>query len=763
MKPKNPVDWMLDRRLVRNFRWLLFDDKTDLIPPKPDTRHGFSPPVAWLLGRQALAAVKWMVLYAAFRDRLDLREWMTPTVQSFSAEPGAQEFWFDYLADTGDGQLSMYSLAYLCLSDLWLEREPPSGDTSAPSATTQPPGKSTFKLPRGAFLFVGGDTGYPISDLATLTTHFQLPFRWAAIDLASEGKPLDDRALFGIPGNHDYYDALDGFHRQFRRPVCPETGPADCVAQLSIPGFKRRQQASYVALRLPFGWWLWGLDAAEWGAGLRQLRFFAGLNGGSPPAKLIVATPQPTTVLGTFAEKNTHVDEMFEALKLEKPFHDGAPLDPGKSRLDIAGDTHRYARYWGPGGPDAQSGAPAQANYASVVAGIGGAVLHPWSTDVREVQEQALYPSMAVSRPEFARQLLSPANMFTAGFLWLMGASAAMILYVGGTLIDTSKALVDTMLLRRLLRISTEQIVSVTRDWRITSVVAPLDVAADLTPFLYSLAILASLLSLVAAVVFAVRRADRLDAEAATRPITGWDYWPVWLAYGLAIVIIGGSTWAFGRYPARRVFTDVVSASVFLLLTAGNVLFAIFVGARYLPRARKIFFAILGLWHGLLQVLVPFLLIRIGSPLRALLMLAIGVALVPVGNALVRRAAPRWMLAAVWLLYGALMLAIPLAWSARVATLPQGWIAAAFIALAGAVGATWICVWFGWYLLVALTFAGHNDEAAGAARIEKFKGFLRIRITETDLTAFVVAVDDPQIHGRLLRPKVVDVFTLKAS
>jgi hypothetical protein len=27
------------------------------------------------------------------------------------------------------------------------------------------------------------------------------------------------RPIFGIPGNHDYYDMLDGFRRQFREPT----------------------------------------------------------------------------------------------------------------------------------------------------------------------------------------------------------------------------------------------------------------------------------------------------------------------------------------------------------------------------------------------------------------------------------------------------------------------------------------------------------------------------------------------------------------
>ena len=84
-------------------------------------------------------------------------------------------------------------------------------------------------LPRGAFLFVGGDTSYHIADYANLSDRFQNPFCWAARDLfkknAESVMSSRYRLLLGIPGNHDYYDALDGFNRQFRRPSAGEGMP----------------------------------------------------------------------------------------------------------------------------------------------------------------------------------------------------------------------------------------------------------------------------------------------------------------------------------------------------------------------------------------------------------------------------------------------------------------------------------------------------------------------------------------------------------
>jgi hypothetical protein len=58
------------------------------------------------------------------------------------------------------------------------------------------------------------------------------------------------------------------------------------------------------------------------------------------------------------------------------------------------------------------------------------------------------------------------------------------------------------------------------------------------------------------------------------------------------------------------------------------------------------------------------------------------------------------------------------------------------------------CVWFGWYLAVALLFNGHNNEAGGAARLQGYKQFMRIRLRQDDLTAYVIGFDKAQPEGR---------------
>src|SRR5437879_351071 len=102
---------------------------------KPKHMHG---PVRWLLGAQLVAGLQYIALYTRFKSKLDHRDWMHATAISFEDFQDG-EFWFDYAADMGDDQKAAYSLGYLWLKDVQI-----GGQT----------------LPRGQFLFVGGDTAY---------------------------------------------------------------------------------------------------------------------------------------------------------------------------------------------------------------------------------------------------------------------------------------------------------------------------------------------------------------------------------------------------------------------------------------------------------------------------------------------------------------------------------------------------------------------------------------------------------------------------
>ncbi|HEY9401217.1 MAG TPA: hypothetical protein VIQ24_00890, partial [Pyrinomonadaceae bacterium] len=407
------------------------------IPRKPKPED-FEPPVAWLFGRQLIANLKWILLYTAFKGKLDARDWMKPEVipkvdsstevdrfwrtwnenwkESEDGDPGSEkEFWFDYISDTGDGQKAVYSVAYLCLSDFAIAKNPQLGDEAEFILQPDPTllkSEGKMLLPRGTFLFVGGDTSYHIADYGTLAIRFQNPFWWAYDDLSiakarSVGHEVE-RLLLGIPGNHDYYDSLDGFNRQFR---LPSTG--DKVVEgkrppyLRIPTFSREQESSYVALRLPFDWWFWGMDTEQGEIDYRQGQFFKDIQARHAPRRIILATPEPTTVFGKFAKPEENQSKTFKELGLERPFlKKPEAMGEGKCRVDLAGDVHHYARYWGP--------APATGefdNYTSVMAGGGGAFFHPSHTNVREVPHRVLYPKAEVSRKEVAKQIFKFRNI----------------------------------------------------------------------------------------------------------------------------------------------------------------------------------------------------------------------------------------------------------------------------------------------------------------------------------------------------------------
>jgi hypothetical protein len=806
--------------------------------PKPESASGFKGPVRWLLGPQLIASLKWTVLYTAFKGKLDPRDWMRAEpirldeqsrFNSAEVVP-ADEYWFDYFADTGDGQLAMYSIAYLCFNSLWVGAAPDIGSEVELSEGS----KTTIKLPRGEFLFVGGDTAYHMADYPTLALRFQAPFRWAFEDVEEEGKISDGeprRPLFGIPGNHDYYDVIDGFGRQFVKPTSEEDqeNREGLKPQLSIPGFKRCQTASYVALKLPFDWWLWGLDNEIGRLDIRQQEFFKAL-GSKRPDKLIVATPEPSTAFGQRAKPDGKVAKAFEDLNLERPFLTDHELPPaGTCRLDLSGDTHQYIRYWGPAA-DGPGSAPSANNYASVVSGLGGAFLHSTDTDVDEIKAQARYPSKGVSRVETARRLFSPVNIISGGYVALFGAVAAAIIFFGATIPASSRAVVEKLfsmlqvsippLLHApglfpeiqwprqnfaqaanlspfeitlrvlslvvsvvLIAVSVQQSKSMVdlsrteeqrfRRYRIrigVLIVAGLallvfgiwrlvEYRSSLSPFQCSLLILFSLLWSATAVVASVIYSEWLFKRAYTEIVKWWHYWPVILLVVLAAAfpVLGLSF--FGRYPAVYVFADVLFASVVLGGAVALILGAFSAGGTLHGPAGKAGFVVLGVWHALVQGGVPFLLSRRGDWRSWVAALAAVLIFWLAGNWLVAKMRFRSSLVVVWLVYGLALLALPFVLWGEPAQYLDTW-AARFV-VAVLLGGLMSCVSLGWYFAVSLAFNGHNEQAGGAARIERFKQFMRVRLTANSLTAYVIGFDEPRMHGHELRPRVIDVFELK--
>lgn len=823
------------------------------IPPKPKETD-FEKPVAWLLGRQLIASLKWMALYTAYKDKLDPRDWMQANKPLKFAvnEDAGDDFWFDYLADTGDGEMAAYSVAYLCMSELFVS----AGSVTVKGSTVELEPKELAgmaRLPRGQFLFVGGDTAYHISDYATLHLRFQIPFHWAFKDLQDRGHITEEprRPLLGIPGNHDYYDQLDGFNRQFRRPCtgdgveiprpvrfpgAPSVDEKPRPPQLAIPGFVRVQEASYVAVKLPYGWWFWGMDTEEGKIDIRQQMYFRGANAagdpeGPPPARLIVATPEPTTVFGQYAPTDSEVAKTFLRLGLERPFL--APsenglvenIPPDRCRLDLSGDVHHYARYLSQPG-----------NYASVVAGLGGAFLHPSQTDVGEVPAQARYPEKSESRRAVSQRLLNPWNIFRGGYVWLFGAIVALILYVGATVPQSSTTAVDQTVGRLagsywdrgpVLNGGFPPLAETETDWGpwgswTTCVLLSLGILVAVLLYCKSLykhhnheahkdrpvtfgdyfekpIVLPVLLTLASGLVFVlgIRLASSfplpsfgcsllilssvvwsvlalvqqaiysgwLAQEVRDRTITKWHYWPDWVLLILAAVVVGNGTLTFGRYPAAYLLFDMLFAVTVLAVFLGLIGLAVWVGGQLRGPGGKIGFFGLGLWHAVLQLAVPLLLVKVGGWTAVVLAMVSVPCVAWLAIRVARRTSASPSLFAgvqllLWLAHGGLLLFLPFWFPGPLLDDSLGWwkvvITGAVVAVLGLV---LTCAWSGWYFSVSLAFNGHNNECGGGARLEKFRGFIRFRLSKGGrLTGYVIGIHYPKANGWELEPKLVDVF-----
>jgi hypothetical protein len=768
----------------------------DRLPKKPGKESEFEKPVAWLLGRQLIASLKGVVLLALFGKQLDPRDWMRPNVFSVKGateqrivesreradDPASGEFWFDFIADTGDGQLPVYSVAYLCLSDLWAScKLPGRGDAIAIGEQS-----GGYKLARGSFLLVGGDTAYHQADYQTLERRFELPFCWAAEDKGI-AENSERRPLFGIPGNHDYYDAIDGFNRQFRQPTSEEEmeNQEHKKPQLSIPGFERRQSASYLAVRMPYDWWLWGIDSEVEHVDIRQQEFFKKLAQEHGVQKLVVATSEPTTAIGQQSTSNNKKTvKAFERLMLPQAFllRDGQSqeegsqheLRPGTCRLDLSGDTHHYARYWG--ADDEQT----TANYASVVAGMGGAFLHPSQVDAGAIKAKAKYPDPKVSRVAVIRELLRPVNLITGGFIWLMGAVMAGLITFAAVRVPSSRAATDS-LLRVLPGISEDRLdqpsglIHIRDAWTL-----PGFVGRDASQKGGFPAITPSLLlwcSIAVAFVFiryAAKWPERICDRVTSKMVASSDYWPMWVLAIAALASIAFGLWTWGRdHSAARVISDLVFITTVIGVVAAAS-FGAFGGAEILGTKGKLLFAVLGVWHGVVQLALPFLLVRLGG-LYSIAGAAAILAVAAVLGMLCARAFPEVARGMDWP-FGLAALAIwvigTLGVVAAVLFLPGppllslgssygGWALALPVLAATCIGAVMTCVTLGWYMAVSVSFNGHYPEAGGAARIGDFKQIVRFRITKDELTGFVIGCDRPRMNGAELELKLIDVFKIR--
>ena len=258
-------------------------------------------------------------------------------------------FWIDYIADTGDGFESTYTMAYLMAID---ELKVPGVDKPLPAADT---------------LIMGGDMCYPQATREDYKSKLITPFSWAL------GKAKPDRKLFAIPGNHDWYDGLNAFDSLF----CSSRDKLSETKGNTIGGWQCQQHRSYWALRLPYNWWIWGpdiqfskyLDAAQ----INYFELIAEQMG--PGDNLVICIAEPDWLIAELKGEDDEEENFFKITTI-------ARKRGARVCAVLAGDWHHYNRYFAN-----------DIDVHFVTAGGGGAFLHPThvlkeAVSVRWPQEQ---------------------------------------------------------------------------------------------------------------------------------------------------------------------------------------------------------------------------------------------------------------------------------------------------------------------------------------------------------------------------------------
>ena len=355
--------------------------------------------VLWFGARSFWGHVRHLVSAAIASESIDSRDWMTPddpeTLRSRIArtlggsgagstltEGMERDVYIDFVADTEDDAAVSRAVATLVFAPYEL----PDPDR---------PGE-VLTAPRGDILLFGGDTAYPVATAQQILNRVIVPWNQVLRSLPADNRP---RVLLGIPGNHDWYDGLDGFSRMFRwRPAAgalhgPVVGVSKPLAghlvawareflhggavekprDLILEGYTPVQSASHFALRLAPGIDLLAVDRQLTVLDPRQQEFLGDQYRAHPDAATMLVMPDPVFAFGVPAKWGVQVIEKLN-LDLER-----------RETFVLTGDLHHYERLEG-------------GKALHVIAGGGGAFVHPARIASGGVPPKKVWPSRAQSR-----------------------------------------------------------------------------------------------------------------------------------------------------------------------------------------------------------------------------------------------------------------------------------------------------------------------------------------------------------------------------
>jgi hypothetical protein len=355
--------------------------------------------VVWFGARSFWGHLRHFVAAAIATEDIDSRDWMTPdepealaarVIDELGGDPTARtvvealgrDVWIDYVSDTGDDVSVSAAVARMLFAEYELE-------------DPERPGEYVL-APRGDILLFGGDTAYPVATAQEITNRVLVPF-----NRVLEAKPdARTRVLLGIPGNHDWYDGLDGFGRMFRRreqeddDIRPSVvgisqmmlehyaewarefvrgGKVEKPKALVLAGYTPVQNASYFALPIAPSLHALGVDRQLTTTDTRQTDFLRNYYRDNPGDATLVLLPDPIYRFGSPSRSGTR---MIENLRLDLAARD---------TFVLTGDIHHYQR-------------TERGKLLHVIAGGGGAFLHPARVAKGGLLHAAAWPDAAQSR-----------------------------------------------------------------------------------------------------------------------------------------------------------------------------------------------------------------------------------------------------------------------------------------------------------------------------------------------------------------------------
>lgn len=294
--------------------------------------------------------------------------------------------WLDYVSDLGEGFNSTYAVATLLAQDTIKL-------------------KKGHEVRRGDVLIMGGDEVYPTASRDEYQLRMRDPYEMAFPNNTKSG--AKHPGLFVIPGNHDWYDGLDSFTGIF----CRARDKAPFHGGLSIGNWRCKQHRSYFALKLPYNWWIWGLDIQLTGyVDQPQVNYFRLVADKMPSgAKVIICTAQPS-----WLRAEAIGDRAYKSLNYIADIASTAKAKPTVCAL-LSGDVHHYSRYSVEG-----------LGIQFITAGGGGAFLHTthqledeleaeWSRQPCKLQ---LKTSPSVRRQSVKDAACYPSRETSKGLLW---------------------------------------------------------------------------------------------------------------------------------------------------------------------------------------------------------------------------------------------------------------------------------------------------------------------------------------------------------